>query len=331
MNNMKLSVVIPVYNVKSYLERCVKSVTSQTFKDLEVILVDDGSTDGSGELADTLAAGISYMQVIHQQNQGLSAARNAGIRAARGEYVIFMDSDDEWLLSDGIETLFRDSAEGCDLIAFKRVDIWKGGLREHSADYDIAAITALKDAGEVFSYLVGIDRLQISACFLTVRRRVLVDNDVYFPVGMVDEDNYWTFHLWQHVQTVAFKNLPLYGYYHRAESITTTQNIRTYRSNDKIFRYWKQQCANGCKNGEAILAYLSGLWTGLGYRYYQLATAEKPEALEILERHKDLLQHAASSKARRAAALVGVIGVRLATAVLGLYWRLRNRVKRNVV
>ena len=94
---MKVSVVIPVYNVKPYLERCVQSVLRQTFKDLEIIMVDDGSTDGSGELAESLKDWSPCIRVVHQENQGLSGARNTGIRHATGEYVVFLDSDDEWL------------------------------------------------------------------------------------------------------------------------------------------------------------------------------------------------------------------------------------------
>jgi len=82
---MKVSVVIPVYNVERYLERCVQSVLRQTYKDLEIILVDDGSTDGSGELCDKIAERDSRVRVIHQENQGLSGARNTGIHQATGE------------------------------------------------------------------------------------------------------------------------------------------------------------------------------------------------------------------------------------------------------
>ena len=120
---MKVSVIIPVYNVRLYLERCVQSVLRQTYKDLEIILVDDGSKDNSGELCDQLALSDQRIRVIHQENQGLSGARNTGIRQATGEYIIFLDSDDEWLLSDGLENLLQ--GEKADLIIFKRVDIWE--------------------------------------------------------------------------------------------------------------------------------------------------------------------------------------------------------------
>ena len=89
-----ISVIIPVYNVKPYLRMCADSVFSQTFRNLEIIFVDDGSTDGSGELCDELAAEDSRVRVIHQANGGLSAARNTGIDASTGAYLYFLDSDD---------------------------------------------------------------------------------------------------------------------------------------------------------------------------------------------------------------------------------------------
>ena len=91
---MKLSIIIPVYNVKSFLPEAVESVLAQSFRDFELILVDDGATDGSGEICDRYAGEDSRIKVIHQKNAGVSAARNAGVSAAQGEYIGFTDSDD---------------------------------------------------------------------------------------------------------------------------------------------------------------------------------------------------------------------------------------------
>ena len=91
---MKLSVVIPVYNVEKYLDKCVESIVNQTFKDLEIILVDDGSTDESGKMCDEWTEKDTRIKAIHKINGGLSSARNAGIKQAKGEYISFIDSDD---------------------------------------------------------------------------------------------------------------------------------------------------------------------------------------------------------------------------------------------
>ena len=106
--NELISVIVPVYNVEKYLRRCVESVLAQTYQNLEVILVDDGSTDQSGAICDEATKSDSRIIVIHQKNAGLSAARNTGIRAAQGELICFLDSDD-WIEADTIQKAFEAS------------------------------------------------------------------------------------------------------------------------------------------------------------------------------------------------------------------------------
>lgn len=320
----KISVVLPVYNVKNYLERCVKSVQGQSYKNLEIILVDDGSTDGGGLLCDDYAAQDERVKVIHQVNQGLSEARNTGIRHATGDYIVFVDSDDEWLLADGLETLMRESRGQADLVVFKAVDIWPNAQRLPMADYDVEHISQLPDAQAVFAYLIRSQRFRAGVWQLLIRTSVLKDNSIFFPKGLISEDVYWDMHLWQHLQTVTVVNLDFYGYYHRAASLSTTPSIRVDRSYDKIFSDWKQQCLQDCVNAPAIRVYLANLWVSRGYNYHRLKAEDKPEALAILKRHADLLDHAATAKSRLTARLVGLIGVAATTTVLGAYWRFRS-------
>lgn len=325
---MKVSVVIPVYNVKPFLERCVDSVLRQTYKDLEIILVDDGSTDGSGELCDDIATRDHRIQVIHQKNQGLSGARNTGIRHAQGDFLIFMDSDDEWLLDDGLDALVRQCDEKTDMIAFKMVHIWDQSRREYMSDYDVQKISSLANAHSVFAHLVRSQQLRVSACAIFVRRSVLTENNLFFISGLISEDVFWMLQLWQHVQSVKVVNLNFYGYYHRESSITTSPSLRVARSYDTIFTYWSEQCKDSCVNAIAILEFMSSLWINRGYSYYKLQDTDKPEALDILKRHKELLNYAATAKSRRVAKMVKVLGVRCTVVILGWYWQLRNRIKR---
>ena len=117
MQTPLISVIVPVYNVEPYLRRCVDSILRQTYRNLEILLVDDGSTDRSGTICDACAQQDTRVKVIHQKNGGLSAARNCGLETARGEYISFVDSDD--LINDRmIETLYRDLAgQGADISA----------------------------------------------------------------------------------------------------------------------------------------------------------------------------------------------------------------------
>lgn len=328
---MKVSVVIPVYNVEHYLERCVQSVLRQTYKDLEIILVDDGSPDDCGEICDQLASQDSRILVVHQQNMGLSEARNTGIRRATGDYIIFFDSDDEWLLDDGVEKVVKACDATTDLVIFKLVDIWSNGTRTLTPDYDIAALSRMPDASAVFSYLIQTQRFRAGVVQLMVRRSILVDYKIYFPSGLISEDVYWDMHLWQHVKAVKFVNINFYGYYHRAASLSTTPSIRVDRSYDKIFSYWKEQCYHNCINAPFILVYLADLWVNRGYHYHTLQAKDKQEALNILKRHSDLLNYANTPKSKRVAKLVSIFGVINAIAMLGIYWQLRTCYKKHAV
>lgn len=121
-----ISVIVPVYNVEPYLKRCVDSITAQTYKNLEILLVDDGSTDRSGLICDELSANDERIKVTHQKNQGAAAARNLGMDRMNGEWVFFIDSDD-YLSSDCIRTLF-------DLACREKAEIASAAYRRTSVD-----------------------------------------------------------------------------------------------------------------------------------------------------------------------------------------------------
>lgn len=326
---MKVSVIIPVYNVRPYLERCIQSVLNQTYKDVEVILVDDGSTDGSGELCDELALNNQHIRVIHQANQGISGARNAGLLQAEGQYIAFLDADDAWLLPDGLEQILNKAeVTVADIVIFKAVHIFGGGRKNYTQDYDVEYIETLPDSSAIFSHLVYTQQFSMSACFLLVRRKLLVDHDIFFPLGYISEDVFWSIHLWQYIQTVVILNLDFYGYYHRGASVTSTPSLKVYESYDNIFSYWKDQCEKGCKNADAIRAYLADMWINRGYCYGELNSIERKKAIKVLKQHADLLKYANTSKSVRVSTIVRVIGVKNTAVILGWYWHLRSIVKK---
>ena len=322
---MKVSVIIPVYNVKQYLQRCVDSVSSQTYTDLEIVLVDDGSTDDSGKLCDELAEADSRIKVIHQSNGGLSDARNAGLRLATGDYVTFLDADDIWLLVNGLENMVDMSENSsADLLLFKRVDIY-GNRQTMERDYDTQYI-ASHTAREVFRHLVLSQRFNMSACFQLIRRNLLVENCLWFPVGMLSEDVDWSLRLWQKVQTVLAVNMDMYGYWHRKGSITSTYSIRNLRCYDEMFRIWGEKIAQpDCINREAIGAFLANLYVSCLYAYQLIDSADRAEARQILHRHASLLKYAASPKSQRAKRLDMVLGETGMRVVMSIYGKLKRR------
>lgn len=334
---MKFSVIIPVYNVHAYLQRCVESVQQQTYKALEIILVDDGSTDGSGLLCDELAMQDSRIQVIHKVNGGLSDARNAGLHVATGDYVLFLDSDDVWLLQDGLEKIEEVLENNpTDLLLFKRVDLYPTKANTLSVencsqsverDYDVVFIN-IHTVEKVFSELVRTQRFNMSACFQVVRRTLLTGNDIYFPVGMLSEDVDWSLCLWQKVETVQALNLNMYGYWHRHGSITTTYSISHLRCYDQMFTIWINRLSslNECY-AKAVAGYLAGLYVSCLYRYGQIAKKDRGEARNILFQHQSLLQHAINAKANRAAKVYRILGFRGMLCLFATYGSIKYQLK----
>ncbi|WP_044932237.1 glycosyltransferase [Butyrivibrio sp. AC2005] len=120
MHDFQLSIILPIYNVENYLERCISSIEKQDFTDYEVIFVDDGSTDSSGRLADELSKRFTNSIVIHKENGGLSSARNAGLEKANGEYVFMIDSDD-WLEQGALSKIMKQASTNPDIIKFNLI------------------------------------------------------------------------------------------------------------------------------------------------------------------------------------------------------------------
>lgn len=229
----RISVIIPVYNVEGYLERCLMSVIGQTYENLEIILVNDGSTDGSGELCDEFAAADSRIQVIHKENGGLSDARNVGMDMATGEYIGFIDSDD-WVDRDMYEVLY-------------------GLLIEHDAEVSICRYRNIyndwtedesTDQIEVYDNLSALRAIIVNENNLfpthnvwnKLYKRELVDK-FRFIKGKLVEDLYFTPYVVFASRRSVYTNSAKYNYLReRPDSIMNTPvNIR--RMNDELDGY----------------------------------------------------------------------------------------------
>ncbi len=333
-SNVRLSVIIPVYNVEQYLQSCIQSVITQTYQDLQVILVDDGSTDSSGILCDQLAQQDSRIQVVHKLNGGLSDARNAGLKVATGDYVAFLDSDDVYLLQDGIEQMMHVIVtDKPDLLLFQCVDVYparQSVRKAYDSDY-LARYSGI----EVFHQLVRTQSFNMSACFQLIRRELLEKHQLYFEKGLLSEDVDWSLRLWRHVSNVRAMNLPLYGYQHREGSISTTYTIRNLRSYERIFAKFVQLYNDRVVDAhtelywKTVMGYLAQMYTSCLYACGQIARKDKLEAYAILKRYATLLEHSISIKSDRVIKYKRVIGLRMTVWLFAVYGNIR-RYKRRV-
>lgn len=210
-----ISVIVPVYKVEKYLEKCVNSICSQSYSDLEIILVDDGSPDNCGKICDEMALNDQRIRVIHQKNQGLAAARNAGLAIAQGKYVAFVDSDDTiengayLMLHNMIEHYDTDIAI-CECRKVKENELLK--QVEYSNYND-----KLLDNNKLWDLVFG--QLNNSSCNKLYKRSLL--NDLQFPEKVVHgEDLLFNIEYLVKCNTGVYNEAPVYNYLSRNNSIT---------------------------------------------------------------------------------------------------------------
>lgn len=236
----KASVIVPVYNVEGYLVKCVESVLAQTEPDFQLLLIDDGSTDGSGPLCDKLAQQDLRIQVIHQKNQGLGGARNTGIKAAQGDWILLVDSDD-WIEPETLEkTLEAGLREEADLVMFGFRSVDEGGNTLQVFLEDVP-----KDQGLTLSQRPDMLLMAPSACCRLYRRELLMRTGILFPPRVWYEDMRTTPKLLAAAQRVVFLDFVGYNYLSRTGSITKNQNADRNReillAFDDLFSYFKEQ------------------------------------------------------------------------------------------
>ena len=220
MTTPLISVIVPVYRVEEYLERCVKSILSQTYKNLEVILVDDGSPDQCPAICDACAEKDARVKVIHQENKGLSGARNAGIDAASGEYLAFVDSDD-YVSPHFIEELYQLLQDtGC-AIGQCRFSYVKGDGLVEEGD----SAFCIYRGESLMEQLYGPE--EKATCFVVAwnklyRAELFKETGIRYPEGRIHEDEATTYRLFHEAKKLAFLDRALYGYYtENGESITS--------------------------------------------------------------------------------------------------------------
>jgi len=208
-----ISIIVPIYNVEKYLSECIESLINQTYKNIEIILVDDGSQDNCGKICDEYAKKDNRIIVIHKKNGGLSDARNKGIEIAKGEYLIFVDSDD-FVSNRFVEKLYQMILENnceiaiCDYLQFEN---------EIPKDENIQVEVEILSNIEVLDRVYDENVKMIIACNKLYKKELF--NTIRYPYGKVNEDQFTTYKIIYKANKIAISNEKLYYYRFNSNSI----------------------------------------------------------------------------------------------------------------
>ena len=220
----KVSIIVPVHNTEPYLRECVDSLTAQTLRDIEIILVENCSTDNSADLCRQIAATDSRIKFIRIDKADLSSARNAGVNAASGEYLAFVDSDDTVVPSMCEEMYSAASNHNLDIVVCNYVKKYKSGRMK----YYFAQTGKLHILSGRAALLLNFrERISKLVCTMMCRRQILID--LPFPENIYNEDRASTFMFLAKVKYVGIIDRALYIYYQRSGSLSHTKNFHKYR------------------------------------------------------------------------------------------------------
>ena len=253
----KFSIIIPVYNSINYLNDCILSVLEQSYSNYEIILINDGSTDGSDLFCSQLAKDFVNIHVIHQENKGLSIARNNGIKASKGEYVIFLDSDDYWVSKDFLKIV----AEALDyrqndliIFGYKRLKARKKyNLNLRSKDIFNVDLKSKKEVTKLHKNKL----LVSSACNKIVKRELLINNSLFFEESRLSEDIEWSYRLFKMTNEIMVIPKKIYIYADNQDSITSKFDKNHYSHLKLIIERLFESNSINSTDDRFLLSYLS--------------------------------------------------------------------------
>ena len=276
MDNPLISIIVPVYKVEDYLGRCVDSMLNQTYTNLEIILVDDGSPDGCGQICDAYAARDNRVHVIHKQNEGLGCARNSGLEICSGEFIMFVDSDDS-LSGDAVQVLYdRMTADGSDMAMGKHTDLYPDGHTD--GRYCSGMVDSLLSGEQLLDRMDGSCNIPVSVWGNLYRRKLF--SEIRFPALRCGED------LWTFIQvaglcdSISVVNHTLYFYLQRESSVMhkKTEDVKKDELSATLFAASFLQ--NRGHRGSARYWYHRGVSKALEF-------ADRQTARELLRQYFD--------------------------------------------
>lgn len=331
MTNPLISVIIPVYKVEQYLAQCVDSVLEQSYRNIELILVDDGSSDSCPAICDDYVKKDNRIKVIHKANGGLSDARNAGQKLATGDYVVFLDSDDYWNNANALSYLVSiiNNNKEVDVIYFRRFAFNDENGTEiyQYLPFDLEKVNN-QTKHQALKYLITNNLFIPSACNKMVKRKIL--EEIEFGKGLLSEDIDWSFAITLKANHFFVVNDLFYAYRIRQGSIT--QNIDLKNIEDLIFiiEKWSILLPSQCADKEirylllSYCAYQYSIALGLLFRFVKNKSKRK-ELFQRVKKLSFLFDYDGVGKVKKVKRIYKIAGLRNTAKFLAFYLKHRNR------
>lgn len=294
MDSIKFSVIIPVYNVENYLKQCIDSVLSQNYDNYEIVLINDGSTDHSFDICEYYKANDNRIVLLNQNNKGAAAARNNGIKHATGDYLLFLDSDDYWLVNNVFRIIYdRINKFNSDVIIFNYKKIFNNNSSIYfSSSYDMPTEFLGKNSKEhIFT-----NELWTSGAWNKAINRSLFDDDLLFRTGITSEDIDWCARLAIKCNSFDYITTPLVGYRYRGESVSNALSLS--KINDLKNNISKTYDIISETNSDELLSYLSYQFATFCFNISKLKPINRKDFISFINNYVFLLQYSNNKKVR---------------------------------
>jgi glycosyltransferase involved in cell wall biosynthesis len=324
MRTISISIVIPIYNVEKYISQCIESILKQTYKNYNIILVNDGSTDNSGDLAKEYARKCpKKIKYVEKENGGLSDARNFGTKYVTGEYTMFIDSDDFLYDNNSLKKIVKKlQSNNCEILTYKILQYNKEKyIKEKEETKDIISF---KNGIDYVEYAIKNRSLSISACNKIIKTEFLKKNNLEFEKCEMSEDIDWSLRLYLKAKNIVATNEYIYCYRQlRENSITNSIDERKIISKHNLIKKWVEF---DYKDEELKLNYYSYI----AYVYLTLITkinsknCNKKTYKEIIK-YKWLLNYTKDARVKMASVIYHIFGIRITIAFLKTYLHMKNK------
>ena len=313
---MKFSIILPVYKVEKFLHDCVDSILEQSYKDFEVILVDDGSPDTCPQICDEYAAKDKRVKVIHKKNGGQADARNVGLEAALGEYICYVDSDDYFASNNVLELLAEQTVTKPDIVHYKFKELFEsdGHISNCKFSYDVP--TEGRSVADIYCELIDRDAYYNSAWSKIIRRELLINNQIRFEKGIVGEDNEWYYHVVMIAKSLVLVDESLYVYRRRKGSTTTSVKRKNLLNQLHVLDKWERilQNKNNDSRTKVVLGSLAKQYCSALIIYAKVDGVN--DLFEEINKKKYLLQYSNNARVKQFRTLTKLFGLR--GLILGL-------------